>query len=55
MINQQQLDMLKQGVAATCSRWREEHPDTAIELNGIDLSEANLACVARLLCTPVAG
>ena len=42
MANQQQLDLLKQGVAATWNTWKAEHPDTVIELNGVDLSEANL-------------
>src|ERR1700737_1956660 len=45
MINQQQLDLLKQGVATTWNAWREEHPDTPIKLNGVDLSEANLGGV----------
>src|SRR5215470_4436058 len=45
MLNQQQLDLLKQGVATTWNTWREEHPDTPIELNGVDLSEANLGAV----------
>ena len=43
MVNLEQLDLLKQGVADTWNRWREEHPDVAAELNGVDLSEANLA------------
>ena len=42
MVNQQQLDLLKQGVATAWNTWREEHPDTPITLNGVDLSEANL-------------
>ena len=42
MTNQQQLDLLKQGSATIWNKWREEHPDTAIELNVVDLSEANL-------------
>src|SRR3974377_1650363 len=42
MANQQQLDLLKQGVAAAWNTWREEHPDVSITLNGVDLSEANL-------------
>jgi uncharacterized protein YjbI with pentapeptide repeats len=42
MANQQQLDLLKQGVATTWNMWREEHPNTPINLNGVDLSEANL-------------
>jgi hypothetical protein len=42
MANQQQLDLLKQGVATTWNLWREEHPDSPINLNGVDLSEANL-------------
>src|SRR6266699_2443427 len=42
MINQQQLDLLKQGGATIWNTWREEHPDTPIELDGVDLSEANL-------------
>ena len=29
MRNQQQLDLLKQGVATTWNKWREEHPGTA--------------------------
>ncbi len=29
MIHQQQLDLLKQGVATTWNKWREEHPGTA--------------------------
>jgi hypothetical protein len=37
MANQQQLDLLKQGVAATWNTWKAEHPDTVIELNGVDL------------------
>ena len=43
MINQQQLDLLKQGVATIWNKWREEHPDATIELSGVDLSGANLA------------
>ncbi len=43
MANQQQLDLLKQGIATIWNTWREEHPDTVIELNGVDLSEANLS------------
>jgi uncharacterized protein YjbI with pentapeptide repeats len=43
MVNQQQLVLLKQEVAATWNRWRAEHPGAAIELSGVDLSEANLA------------
>jgi hypothetical protein len=42
MANQQQLDLLKQEVATTWNMWRAEHPDIAIKLNGVDLSEANL-------------
>ena len=42
MANQQQLDLLKQGVAATWNVWREDHPDSPINLVGADLSEANL-------------
>ena len=42
MANQQQLDLLKQEVATAWNTWREEHPDTPITLNGVDLSEANL-------------
>lgn len=42
MANQQQLDLLKQGVAATWNVWREEHPDSPINLSEADLSEANL-------------
>src|SRR5215831_1627600 len=42
MANQQQLDLLKQGVATAWNTWREEHPDVSITLNGADLSEANL-------------
>jgi uncharacterized protein YjbI with pentapeptide repeats len=42
MTNQQQVDLLKQESATLWNTWREEHPDTAIELNGVDLSEANL-------------
>jgi len=42
MANQQQLDLLMQGVATAWNTWREEHPDTPIKLNGVDLSEANL-------------
>jgi hypothetical protein len=29
MIHQQQLDLLKQGVATPWNKWREEHPETA--------------------------
>jgi hypothetical protein len=29
MRNEQQLDLLKQGVATTWNKWREEHPETA--------------------------
>jgi hypothetical protein len=32
MANQQQLDLLKQGVATAWNTWREEHPDTPIKL-----------------------
>jgi len=42
MVNQQQLDLLKQGVATAWNTWRDEHPDTPIRLSGVDLSEANL-------------
>lgn len=42
MTNQQQLDLLKQEQATLWNTWREEHPDIAIELNLVDLSEANL-------------
>src|SRR5437667_12255670 len=42
MANQQQLALLKKGVATSWNMWREEHPDTPINLNGVDLSEANL-------------
>ena len=42
MIHQQQLDLLKQGVAITWNTWRAKHPDTPIKLNEVDLSEANL-------------
>src|SRR5438876_11641149 len=42
MANQQQLDLLKQEVATAWNMWRAAHPGTAIELNGVDLSEANL-------------
>ena len=42
MANQQQLDLLKQEVTTAWNTWREEHPDTPITLNGVDLSEANL-------------
>ena len=42
MAKQQQLDLLKQEVATTWNMWRAEHPDIAIKLNGVDLSEANL-------------
>ena len=42
MANQQQVDLLKQGVATAWNTWREEHPDTPITLDGVDLSEANL-------------
>ncbi len=42
MANQQQLDLLKQGVATQWNSWREVHPDTAIKLNGVDLSGAKL-------------
>src|SRR5258706_3699222 len=36
------LDLLKQEVATQWNTWRGEHPDTAIKLNGVDLSGANL-------------
>ena len=42
MTNQEQVDLLKQESAALWNTWREEHPDTAIELSGVDLREANL-------------
>ena len=42
MANQQQLDLLKQQSARLWNTWREEHPNTAIELSRVDLSEANL-------------
>ena len=29
MINQQQLDLLRRGVATIWNTWREEHPGTA--------------------------
>jgi hypothetical protein len=28
MVKEQQLDLLKQGVATTRNKWREEHPGT---------------------------
>jgi len=42
MTNQQQVDLLKQESATLWNTWREKHHNIAIELNGVDLSEANL-------------
>jgi hypothetical protein len=39
MPDQQQLDILKQGVNA----WRKEHPEIEPDLNDTDLSRANLS------------
>ncbi len=39
MTNQQQLDLLKQESATLWNTWRQEHPNTAIELSRVDLSE----------------
>jgi hypothetical protein len=41
MANQEQLDILKQGVTAW-NLWRQEHPDTRPDLSLADLSQANL-------------
>jgi len=42
MTNQEQLDLLKHESVTLWNMWREKHPDTAIELSRVDLSEANL-------------
>jgi uncharacterized protein YjbI with pentapeptide repeats len=42
LANQQQLDLLKQGGTETWKRWRQDHPDTPLELKGVDLSGADL-------------
>jgi uncharacterized protein YjbI with pentapeptide repeats len=42
MANQQQLDLLKQGITATWNRWRQDYPETRLDLNGVDLSGADL-------------
>jgi hypothetical protein len=41
MANQEQLDILKQGVEAW-NQWREEHPDIRPDLSGSDLNNAHL-------------
>ncbi len=51
MVNQQQLDPLRQGVPEIWKRWREESPDIALEVDGTDLSGANL--VKSILPTPI--
>jgi len=43
MANQQQLELLRQGVTEDWNRWRLEYPDTRPELQAADLSGANLA------------
>src|SRR5260370_39693915 len=42
MANQQQLDLLRQGVTENWNRWRLEYPDTRPELQAVDLAEASL-------------
>ena len=42
MANQQQLDLLRQGVTEFWNRWRLDNPDTQPELQGVDLTQANL-------------
>ena len=41
MANQEQLDILKQGVEAW-NQWRKEHPDVKTDLRGADLGSADL-------------
>ena len=42
MANQEQLRILKQGVAAW-NTWREKHPDAKIDLRGAKLDGRNLS------------
>ena len=42
MANQQQLELLRQGVTEHWNRWRLEYPDTRPELQAVDLTGANL-------------
>ena len=42
MANQEQLDLLKQGVPVW-NQWRKEHPEIAPDLSGIDLYGMNLS------------
>jgi hypothetical protein len=44
MANQEQLDILKQGVKVW-NQWREEYPDIRPDLSNADLHEANLSIV----------
>src|SRR3989442_15983005 len=41
MANQQQYNILKQGVAVW-NQWRKEHPDILPDLSGVSLIKANL-------------
>jgi len=43
--NQQQLDLLKQGVTENWNSWRLEYPGTQPELQAVDLTGANLGGV----------
>ena len=40
--NQQHLELLKKGDAATWNAWRQSHPVTIPRLSGADLSGADL-------------
>ena len=44
MANQEQLEILKQGVKAW-NKWREEEPETEVDLSGANLGKANLGGV----------
>jgi len=54
MANQQQLNLLKQGITETWNRWRENHPDSALKLSKVDLREAQLGS-ANLAHTDLSG
>ena len=44
MANQEQLEILKQGVKAW-NKWREQEPETEVDLSGANLGKANLGGV----------
>src|SRR5579884_544626 len=45
MANQEQVDLLKQGVPEVWNRWRLDHPDMRPDLQVADLAQANLSRV----------